>query len=246
MVIEESLDIGEEVSHAKDFRCDYSHRQGVIFRIYADGSRTCDSSHMDERDEIERVKGSIRRLMVAKGLKAKPLSKLAGKGETFVRDMFEAADVKIGPLHLIANALEVSVADIVGGDEMRIGGRVGAGGSIVYDEVDMGPTFRPSGFGEKLQAFEIDGVSMLPRYSPGDIVYISPEKDGVNDEDIGDYCAVRLTSGETFVKQLAHGSRPGFFTLRSTNAEDIVDVELVWAAPIVFVLSRAARRRLGY
>ena len=201
---------------------------------------------MTEQDEIDRIKGSIRRLMIAKGIKAKPLSKLAGKGETFVRDMFDAADVKLGPLHSIANALEVSVSDIVGGEEMRIGGRVGAGGSIVFDEVDLGPTFRPSGFGEKLQAFEIDGSSMLPRYSPGDVVYISPEKDGVNEEDVGDYCAVRLSTGETFVKQLAYGSRPGFFTLRSLNAEDIIDVELLWAAPIVFVLSRSARRRLGY
>jgi repressor LexA len=201
---------------------------------------------MDEKDEIERVKASIRRLMAAKNLKAKPLSKLAGKGETFVRDMFEAADVKIGPLHSIANALEVSVADIVGGDEMRISGKVGAGGSLIFEEVDLGPTARPAGFGDKLQAFEIDGSSMLPRYSSGDVVYISRDTDGVDERDIGEFCAVRIKTGETYVKQLAYGSRPGFFTLRSLNAEDITDVELEWATPIVFVLPRAARRRLGY
>lgn len=246
MSVEECLNVGEELCHVPHDRCDYSHRQGVISRIYRGHDPACDSSHMDEKDEIERVKASIRRLMEAKGIKAKPLSIKAGKGQTFVRDMFEAADVKIGPLHLIANALEVSVADIVGGDEMRISGRVGAGGSIIFEDDDLGPTLRPSGFGDRLQAFEIEGSSMLPRYSSGDIVYISPEQDGVSEKDIGEFCAVRLSTGETFVKQLAYGSRPGYFTLRSLNAEDIVDVDLVWAAPVIFVLPRAARRRLGY
>lgn len=184
--------------------------------------------------------------MVAKDIKAKPLSKKAGKGETFVRDMFEAADIKLGPLHLIANALEVSVADIVGGDEMTISGKVGAGGSVIFEEADYGPTARPVGFGDKLQAFVVDGSSMLPRYSSGDVVYISRETDEIDPEAIGDFCAVRLVTGETYVKQLTHGSRPGFFTLRSLNAEDIVDVEVAWATPIIFVLPRAARRRLGY
>jgi phage repressor protein C with HTH and peptisase S24 domain len=203
---------------------------------------------MTDDYEVARVKAEIKRLMDLKGLKAKPLSKLAGLGETAVRDMFdrEGSDMKVGTLHKLAGALDVSVDDILGAAGVPIVGRVGAGGNVVYDEVRSGSAPRLPGMGSKLEALEVDGSSMLPRYSSGDVVYISCERRGVAEEDIGEYCAIRLQSGETYIKQLAYGSRPGFFTLRSLNAEDILDVELEWATPIVFVVPRATRRLMGF
>jgi repressor LexA len=201
---------------------------------------------VDERAEIERVKDTLRRLMAEKGLKAKPLSVKAGKGETFVRDMFDGDDVKIGNLHRLAGALGVTIGDIVGAGVVTVSGRIGAGGEVIFEETGGAVAPRPPGISGEVEALEVSGSSMLPRYSSGDIVYISRLSDGVQSEDIGEICAVRLSSGETYIKQLAHGSRPGFYTLRSTNAEDITDVELEWATPIIFVLPRAARRRLGF
>jgi DNA-binding Xre family transcriptional regulator len=197
--------------------------------------------------EISRVKAELRRLMELKGIKAKPLAIKAGLGETAVRDIFEreGADMKVGTLHKLAGALDVTVDDILGASAVPIVGRVGAGGNVIYSEAPLGAAPRPPGIGEALEAMEVDGSSMLPRYSPGDVVYISKARKGVFEEDVGDYCAVRVVTGETYIKQLAYGSKPGLFTLRSLNAEDIVDVELEWATPIIFVLPRAARRRLG-
>lgn len=206
----------------------------------------CDTSHVNERAEIERIKERIRQLMTEKGIKAKPLSKAAGKGETFIRDFFEADDLKIGNLHRVANALEVTISDIIGSGLVPVSGRVGAGGSVIFEEAEDGFAPRPPGISGEVEALEVSGDSMLPRYSSGDIVYIARDHDGVLEVDIGEYCAVRLTSGETYVKQLSRGSRPGYFTLLSLNAEPIPDVELAWAAPIIFVLPRAARRRLGF
>lgn len=201
---------------------------------------------MNERSEVERIKERLKRLMDEKGIKAKPLSKRAGKGETFVRDLFDGADVKVGNLHSLARALDVSLVDIIGNGQVTLAGRVGAGGEVIFEEVNDGLVPRPPGMPGEIEALEVSGTSMLPRYSSGDVVYISRGHDGVAADDIGEYCAVRLTTGETYVKQLAYGSKPGFFTLRSLNAEDIVDVELEWATPVIFVLSRAARRRLGF
>ena len=203
---------------------------------------------MAEPYEVARVKAELRRLMDLKGIKAKPLAKLAGLGETAVRDIFEreGADMKVGTLHKLAAALDVTIDDIVGAAEVSVVGRVGAGGNVIYDEDRAGTAPRPPGLAIPVEALEVDGSSMLPRYSSGDIVYIAREHDGAAEEDIGEFCAVRLVTGETYIKQLAHGSRPGFYTLRSLNAEDIVDVEIEWATPIVFVLPRAARRRLGF
>lgn len=245
---DEALDIGKQRAHAEDHRCAKSHSQGVTRLIYPAMRAMCEVAHMQKDYEVARVKAEIRRLMDRKGIKAKPLAKKAGLGETAVRDIFEReeADMRVGTLHKIAGALDVTVDDILGATAVAITGRVGAGGNVVYAEAPLGHAPRPPGVSASLEALEVDGSSMLPRYSSGDIVYISREYDGVQEEDVGDFCAVRLLTGETYIKQLTYGSAPGFFTLRSLNAEDIPDVELEWATPIIFVMPRAARRRLGF
>ena len=199
-------------------------------------------------DKVEEVRAAIRRVMERKGIKPKPLAQRAGLGDTSVRDLLDnpGRDIKIGTLQKLAGALEVNLEDLLGTDGVPLTGRVGAGGSIIFDEVDGGVVPRPPGGGGELEALEVIGDSMLPRYSSGDVVYIRRLHDGISADTVGDYCAVRLTSGESYVKLLARGSRPGFWTLRSLNAADIEDVELEWATPILFVLSQAARRTLGY
>jgi len=83
---------------------------------------------------------------------------------------------------------------------------------------------------------------MLPKFDPGDIVFISRERDGVDSADLGSYCAIRLATGETYLKILAKGSASDVFTLRSLNAADMEDVSLEWATPIRAITPRAARR----
>jgi phage repressor protein C with HTH and peptisase S24 domain len=201
----------------------------------------------DRGNELERVRAEIRRVMEAKGLRPKPLAKLAGLGDTSIRDLLdnEDRDIKLGTLHKIADALEINVEDLLGVEPVTLAGRIGAGGSIIFEEVPGETVPRPPGLGGRLEALEVRGDSMLPRYSSGDVVYIRREHEGIQAEAMGEFCAVRLSSGETYVKLLARGSRPGFFTLRSLNADDIEDVEIDWATPIIFVLPRAARRLMG-
>ncbi|USI71638.1 S24 family peptidase [Sphingomonas morindae] len=199
--------------------------------------------------EMERVREALRRLMEKKGIKAKPLAQQAGLGETAVRDILEArsSDVRVGTLRKLATTLDTSIEELMGTSDVPLSGRVGAGGSVIFEEnghSDRAP--RPAGIGGELEALEVIGDSMLPRYSSGDIVYISRTHDGVKEEYLGEYCAARLASGETYIKLLARGSRPGYFTLRSLNAADMEDVELDWASPIISVLPRYARKMLGY
>lgn len=246
---QEGLDVMEQRSHERSYRCVAAHRQGVLLRTSPDAGRMCDMAHMQEpMDKVEEVRAAIRRVMERKGIKPKPLAQRAGLGDTSVRDLLDnpGRDIKIGTLQKLAGALEVNLEDLLGTDGVPLTGRVGAGGSIIFDEVDGGVVPRPPGGGGELEALEVIGDSMLPRYSSGDVVYIRRLHDGISADTVGDYCAVRLTSGESYVKLLARGSRPGFWTLRSLNAADIEDVELEWATPILFVLSQAARRTLGY
>lgn len=207
----------------------------------------CDTGRMQRTDEVARVREALRRVMERKGIKPKPLAQRARLGDTSVRDFLDNddRDIKIGTLHKLAGALDIPIEELVGTNQVAIAGRIGAGGSVIYAEAPDGFVPRAPGVGGDLEALEVQGDSMLPRYSSGDVVYISRSHDGALDEYLGEYCAVRLVTGETYLKILARGSRPGFFTLRSLNAADIEDVEIEWATPVMAVLPRVARRRLG-
>ena len=145
-------------------------------------------------------------------------------------------------LDRLSKELDCTPTDILG-DEVAIVGKIGAGGSIIYEDVGNGDTIkRPPETPGDLVGLEVAGESMLPKFDPGDIIFISRAHDGVDDRDIGAYCACRLRTGETFVKKLARGSRPGLYTLRSLNAEDIEDCELDWATPVRASIPKFARR----
>lgn len=83
---------------------------------------------------------------------------------------------------------------------------------------------------------------MLPKYSDGDIIYIQRWHDGILPEYIGEDCAIRLSTGETYIKQLIKGSEEGRFTLLSLNAPPIENVEIEWATPIAFIMPARSRR----
>lgn len=245
---EERLNFGKDCSHMLSYKCAKPHGQGVIVCAYPVRRISCETTHMRTADDNEQVKEALRRLMEIKQMKAKPLAKKAGLGETAVRDYLEreTSDVKVGTLRKLARALDVSIEDLLGVEQVVITGRVGAGGSVIFDEADGLETApRPPGIGGNLEALEVVGDSMLPRYSSGDIVYISRVHDGLSPQYFGEFCAIRLVSGETYIKQLSRGSKPGFYTLRSLNAADIEDVEVEWATPIIFVLPRISRGLLA-
>lgn len=200
---------------------------------------------MSESGEIARIQEAIRRAMERKGIKPKPLSAAAKLGETAVRDILlpETTDIKISTLGKLATALECDIEDLIGADQVVLTGRIGAGGSVIFEDLGADETVpRPPGAGGKLEALEVVGDSMLPKFSDGDVIYIRRTHEGVLPEYIGEYCAVRLKTGETYLKLLARGSHPSVFTLRSLNAADIEDVAVEWATPIVFILPRYARR----
>jgi repressor LexA len=103
---------------------------------------------------------------------------------------------------------------------------------------------RPPGISGKLIALIVEGSSMLPKYRDGDIIYIQRVHEGILESDIGDDCAVRLVTGETYVKQLVRGSEPERWTLRSLNAPDMENVEVEWATRVLFIMPRRSREML--
>jgi phage repressor protein C with HTH and peptisase S24 domain len=202
----------------------------------------CDTSPMAEMLNITEIRARLRAAMQNKKIAAKRLSKLAGLGETAVRDIMETVDdPRVGTLIKLADALEMPVSSLFGG-QVPVLGKIGAGGAILFEEYDE-PRFveRPPLASGPMMALEVSGDSMMPAYRDGDIVYVRRDHEGVLPIYLGEECAVHTADGGTFLKVLAPGSQPDRYTLRSFNAADIENVEVVWAAPVLFVKRRPLR-----
>lgn len=199
--------------------------------------------------DIGAIRENLRRIMDRRKVKPTTLSQLASanKSKTLVSDIMKGGDVKVGTLVRLASVLDVDVHELLSMPRVAIAGRIGAGGSVAWmdvgEEIDPDLTVpRPPGITGKLVALMVDGSSMLPKYRNGDIIYIQRSHEGVIEADIGEDCAVRLVTGETYIKQLVKGSEPERFTLRSLNAPDMENVEVEWATPILFIMPARSRR----
>lgn len=199
--------------------------------------------------DIEGIRAVIEREMKAKGFSRRSLSKAAELSESAVRDLMGRTDNPgIGTLRKIAEALEMPIDRLTGAAEMiPVFGNIGAGGAILFsvepdNELnnieDLPKVPRPPLADGRLIALAVVGSSMLPKYEDGDVIYVRRDHDGILPAYIGRYCAVRTADGGTWLKILSHGSEPERYTLRSLNAPDMENVEVEWAAPVLFVMQK--------
>lgn len=239
---EKCFDVVEQV-HAARIRCDNAHRQGVFFRDYPADPLGWISTPMAEVFDIGAVRVAVQRHMDRVGIARKPLAKKSGLGETAIRDLFnpERKFVRADTLVKLADYFETTVDELSGREPVYLAGKIGAGGAILFEEdaepeVMPRPAFTPG----KLMALRVVGDSMFPKWEGGDVVYVRRDHEGVLEEYLGDYCAVHTADGGTFLKILIRGSDAGRYTLRSLNAADMENVEVVWASPVEGTIPRRA------
>lgn len=98
----------------------------------------------------------------------------------------------------------------------------------------------PPGVAEGTVCVVVRGESMVPQYRDGTRIFYSqhlPPEECLYDQN---GAVVRLADGRMMLKRILPGTRPGLFTLASVNADDLIDQELEWAAPIDWI--KPARR----
>lgn len=116
-------------------------------------------------------------------------------------------------------------------------GYIGAGGHVEAidngndDEVEAPVDSHPA-----TVAAQIRGDSQLPVLQDGWIIYWSTQLPASSL--LNQMAVVQLADGRIMVKTIRNGSQPGFFTLTSYNAADIVDVPVDWAAKIDWIKPR--------
>ena len=153
----------------------------------------------------------------------------------------EARLIKASELTPIIDYLELNAVPIMG--------RVGAGASIGPELEQMPPeglgeVELPFPIAEETVAFEVVGDSMLPKYESGDILVVYREQRHPLSSFYGEEAAVRLKSGERYLKTIERGKTAHVVNLTSFNAKPITGVKLEWIGEICVTLPRGQIERL--
>jgi repressor LexA len=152
-------------------------------------------------------------------------------------------------IRLIKASEIAPIMEYLGLNSVPIMGRVGAG-AVIEPENEQVP---PEGLGEvelpfpiseEIVAFEVAGDSMLPKYENGDIIVVYREQRHPLTSFYGEEAAVRLKSGERYLKTIERGKSQNVVNLTSFNAKPINGVKLEWIGEICLTLPRGQIERL--
>jgi len=185
--------------------------------------------------------------MIVRGLKKTGKSK-GGLAEAMGVRAGAVSEILSG-IRLIKASEVPIITDYLELNRVPIMGRVGAG-AMIEPENEQVP---PEGLGDielpfpitgETVAFEVAGDSMLPKYENGDIIVVYRDQRHPLSSFYGEEAAVRLKTGERYLKTIERGKSPSLVNLKSFNAKPINGVKLEWIGEICLTLPRAQIERM--
>ncbi len=189
--------------------------------------------------DIKMIERGLRRPGKTKGALAAAMGVRPGA----VSEIFSGIRlIKASEVPLIMEYLELNSIPIMG--------RIGAGAVIepAYEQVPpegLGEVELPFPIEEDIIAFEVSGDSMLPKYESGDVIVCYSEQRLPLSSFYGEEAAVRLKTGERYLKTIERGKTPNSVNLSSFNAKSINGVKLDWIGEICLTLPRGQIGRMS-
>jgi repressor LexA len=155
----------------------------------------------------------------------------------------------LGGQRLIKASEIEPITDYLRLNHVPVMGRIGAGATIEpeYEQVPpegLGEVELPFAIAEETVAFEVAGDSMLPKFENGDVIVVYRDQRHPLASFYGEEAAVRLKTGERYLKTIERGKSPNLVNLKSFNAKPIVGVKLEWIGEICMTLPRAQIGRM--
>ena len=152
-------------------------------------------------------------------------------------------------IRLIKASEVAPIMEYLGLNAVPIMGRVGAGAVIEPDNEQvppegLGEIDLPFPIEEELVAFEVSGDSMLPKYENGDVIVCYREQRHPLSSFYGEEAAVKLKTGERYLKTIERGKGTGLVNLSSFNAKPINGVKLEWVGEICLSMPKGQLERL--
>lgn len=186
------------------------------------------------------------------GINMLTASRLAGKGDTYVRDLLKRdKEPTIENFMALAKVVGKPVSYLIGESEIEnsivpLMGFIGAGAEIMpefeqvppegLDQIQV-PFLLPA----PMIALQVRGDSMLPVYKDGHIIIVYAEQKRPVHAFYGEDAAVRTSDGRRFLKTIVRGVGNAV-TLMSFNAAPIENVQLEWIGEIFATLPKSSAR----
>lgn len=179
---------------------------------------------------------NIKNVRKARGLTIDELAEKAGFSQSFVQRMESGQrNVSVKNLEKLARALDVEVGDLIKQPLVNVAliGAINTGAQVQIFESGAKMMLVPAfdGANDGTAAVEVRGDA-LGQFFEGWFVYFDRPRPGVAADLVGSSCVVWLASGEVFARKIIASNQPGRFTLLSSFAPPLYDVEVVRAAKI--------------
>lgn len=192
----------------------------------------------------------LKEVMTERGLGTKTLSRTAGLSETYVWELFNRdMDPTVGKMTQLADALGLPISHFFGDEPLpwptvRVVGF--AAGGEEWQPLDDGeelPTVDMTSLdmGADPIAIRVKGHSMSPVFRNGDDLICDRQRGSDIIRALNQDCVVKTADRRYFVKHLMRGTNRNTYRLRSYNPsfEDIDNVALEWAAPVIWIKRKA-------
>jgi hypothetical protein len=197
---------------------------------------------------MRKVRAAVTNVLAERGLRPRTLARLAGLGETAIRDILKEMtdDVRLGTLSKIAEVVEMPLVAFAGLRSVPILGIVGENARIrtpVTTDPEVAPAIYTST--SDLAAYHVATRSLEPKLSAGDILYVSTKALGARDAvDPELLYVVGLDNGDLLVRRVLSRAETGAALLALPDGGHGQDAMVASLRPVLMICPKAAHHML--